>query len=867
MNLVIVESPAKAKTINKYLGNNYIVLASYGHIRDLPSKNGSVDPENNFKMEWEIDSFSKKYLKEITDAAKISTKIILATDPDREGEAIAWHVKEYLSEKKLIKDKHVERVVFNEITKKAVIYGIENPRQIEQLLVDAYMARRALDYLVGFNISPLLWTKLPGSKSAGRVQSVALRLITEREHDIELFNPEEFWTLSVRFNDNNKNSLLTSITQINNQKIEKFSFKNKEEIDKAINYVRVMKFQINDISSKIINRNPSAPFTTSTLQQVSSGKLGFGASRTMQIAQKLYQGIEIDGETIGLITYMRTDGTNISSDAIDTFRKYINTEFGEKYVPDKAVNYSGKKAKNAQEAHEAIRPTDVMRAPETVKKYLSPDQHKLYDLIWCRALSSQMESAQFDRNTITITSKDNKTICKASGSVIKFDGFLKIMKDNKKDGEEDILPKMNKGPINIEALLDEQHFTQPLPRYSEASLVKKLEELGIGRPSTYASIISTISNRGYAEAINKRFHPTDRGKLISAFLEKLFSKYVDYNFTAELENQLDDITTGKEGWLKVLELFWKDFSNNVSEVKEKRTREVLDLLNDSLGALIFDKDINGKIVRKCQLCETGSLSLKNSFRGGAFIGCSNYPDCKFTRPLSKAKAAAQSQLTEPKFIGKHENGNDMYLKNGRFGPYIQYEKNEEIDIEEVVVGIKKKKTKKKTSKENNNFKNISIPKGVTLDSIDLDRAKFLCSLPKNLGINPENQKEITLNSGRFGPYLKCENKSSRIENVEEIFSIGLNRAITLIAEAKPGRISASIIKDLGEHPEDKKPVRVMKGQYGPYIKYKSLNATIPEEKDPTDLTMEEALILIEKRREYDKSKKKKKFKEKKKGKQ
>ncbi len=859
MNLVIVESPAKAKTINKYLGDEYLVLASYGHIRDLPSKNGSVDTENNFKMEWEVDSFSKKYLKEITDAAKDSSKIILATDPDREGEAIAWHVREYLKEKKLLNDKSVERVVFNEITKKAVTYGIDNPRKIEPLLVDAYMARRALDYLVGFNISPILWTKLPGSKSAGRVQSVALKLITEREHEIELFKPEEFWTLNIKFSDNNKNSFLASISQLNNKKIEKFSFKNKVDINKAIVEVKASKFEIVDISSKVINRNPSGPFTTSTLQQVSSGRLGFGASRTMQIAQKLYQGIEINGETIGLITYMRTDGTNLSTDAVSSFRKYIKSEFGDEYLPKNPLNYSGKKAKNAQEAHEAIRPTDIMNSPNNLKKYLSPDQHKLYDLIWSRALSSQMESAKFDRNTITISSKNNETICKASGSVIKFDGYLKVIKENKKNEEDNILPEVSKGPVIVETLLDEQHFTQPPPRYSEASLVKKLEELGIGRPSTYASIISVISNRGYAEAINKRFHPTDRGKLISAFLEKLFSKYVDYNFTAGLENQLDEITSGKEGWINVLKMFWRDFNKNISEVKEKRTREVLDLLNDSLGTLIFDRDQNGNIDRKCHLCKEGSLSLKNSFRGGAFIGCSNYPNCKFTRPLSKAKAAAQSQLAEPKFIGKHENGNDMYLKNGRFGPYIQYKIIPDPETEKV----KNKKVKrKKIKKDNENLKNVSIPKGIELNTVDLDRANFLCSLPRSLGINPENQKEIFLNSGRFGPYLKCESKSARIENVEEIFSIGLNRAITLIAEAKPGRISSSIIKDLGEHPEDKKPVRVMKGSYGPYIKYKSLNATIPEEKDPTEINMEEALILIEKRKEYDKSKKKRKKKNK-----
>ncbi len=854
MNLVIVESPAKAKTINKYLGENYKVLASYGHIRDLPSKNGSVDPNNDFKMLWEVDSFSKKYLKEITDAAKESSKIILATDPDREGEAIAWHVKEFLKEKKLLKDKQVERVVFNEITKKAVTNGIENPRQIEPLLVDAYMARRALDYLVGFNISPILWTKLPGSKSAGRVQSVALKLITEREHEIELFNPKEFWTLNIKFNDKNNKYLIASLFQLNSNKIEKFTFKEKNEINEAINQLKSKKFLISDISTKTVSRNPQGPFTTSSLQQVSSSKLGFGASRTMQIAQRLYQGIDIEGETIGLITYMRTDGTQLSSEAISSFRNYINKEFGNNYLPKEAINYAGKKAKNAQEAHEAIRPTDILRSPIKMKKYLSADQSKLYDLIWSRALSSQMEAAKFDRNTISIHSEDKGTICKTSGSVIKFDGFLKIYKSEiKKDENENILPEMSKGNIDINEFLDEQHFTQPPPRYSEATLVKKLEELGIGRPSTYASIISVITTRGYAETINKRFHPTDRGKLISAFLEKLFAKYVDYNFTAGLENQLDNITSGKEVWTKVLSEFWKDFNENVTLVKEKRTREVLDLLNDSLGSLIFERDKDGNIDRKCKLCENGNLSLKNSFRGGAFIGCSNYPECKFTRPLSKVKAAQQIQLAEPKFIGKHDNGNDIFLKNGRFGPYLQFEIVKETTDKE-----KKTKRKKRKKEENENIKNVSIPKGIPIDSINLDKAKFLCSLPKNLGINPSNEKEIFLNSGRFGPYLKCESKSASLDNAEDIFSIGLNRAITMIAEAKPGRISSKIIKDLGEHPDDKKPVRVMKGQYGPYIKYKSLNATIPEEKDPTEINMEEALILIEKRREYDKNKKRKK---------
>jgi len=855
MNLVIVESPAKAKTINKYLGKDYLVLASYGHIRDLPSKNGSVDPEKNFEMLWEVDSFSKKYLKEITDAVKDSDKIILATDPDREGEAIAWHVKEYLTSKKILKDKTLERVVFYEITKNAILEAIKKPRQIELPLVDAYLARRALDYLVGFNISPILWTKLPGSKSAGRVQSVALKLITEREHDIELFKPEEYWTLTADFTNTDNKNIFSKLSLFNSEKVDRFTFKNKLETEKALNVINKSKFKIKDINSKVHKRNPLAPFTTSTLQQTASGKFGFGASRTMQIAQRLYQGIDIEGETTGLITYMRTDGTQLSKEAIIEFRNLIGKDYGKEYLPENTNTYTGKKAKNAQEAHEAIRPTDISRKPSDIKKYINADQYKLYDLIWSRALSSQMNPAEFYRNSIIISSKDEKINFRANGSLVKFDGFLKVYEvPESEDDIKNILPECKiEDDVNILKLNDEQHYTDPLPRFSEASLVKKMEELGIGRPSTYASIISVLSTRNYVEQINKRFHPTDRGKLISAFLEKLFTKYVDYNFTADLENQLDEITSGKIEWVKVLEAFWKDFNLNVVAVKEKRTREVLDLLNESLGNLIFERNEEDAIDRKCKLCSNGELSLKNSFRGGAFIGCSNYPECKFTRPLSKAKAAAQYNLAEPKLIGQNDLGKNIYLKNGRFGPYLQYEKEIEI-IEDVPK--KKKKKKKKDIKEDNNMKNVSIPKGIEVDNVDLTQAKFLCSLPKIIGQNPETGQDIILNSGRFGPYLKCENKSARLENVEEIFSIGLNRAIILIAEAKPGRISSSIIKDLGEHPEDKKPVRIMKGQFGPYIKYKSLNATIPEEKDPAEINMEEALILIEKRKEYDKTKKK-----------
>jgi len=571
MNLVIVESPAKAKTINKYLGKDYLVLASYGHIRDLPSKNGSVDPENKFQMEWEIDSFSKKYLKEITNAAEDSDKIILATDPDREGEAIAWHVKEVLDKKKLLKDKHLERVVFNEITKKAILDAIKNPREIHLPLVEAYLARRALDYLVGFNISPILWTKLPGSKSAGRVQSVALKLITEREKEIELFKPEEYWTLTSDFTNKDDKNIFSKLSLFNGEKIEKFSFKNKDEVQKAVDVINKTKFKITDVNTKVFRRNPLAPFTTSTLQQTASGRFGFGASRTMQIAQRLYQGVDIEGETTGLITYMRTDGTNISKEAIDDFRKFITDDFGDKYLPEAPNSYTGKKAKNAQEAHEAIRPTNISRKPSDIKKYVNADQFKLYELIWSRALSSQMTPAEFDRNTIIISSNDNKINFRASGSVVKFDGFLKVYQVQETDEDaKNILPEVKVGEeISILKLNDEQHFTDPPPRYSEASLVKKMEELGIGRPSTYASIISVLSTRNYVELINKRFNPTDRGKLISAFLEKLFSKYVDYNFTAELENQLDEITSGKIEWVQVLDNFWRDFYENVEKLKKR----------------------------------------------------------------------------------------------------------------------------------------------------------------------------------------------------------------------------------------------------------------------------------------------------------
>ncbi len=840
MNLVIVESPAKAKTINKYLGENYIVLASYGHVRDLPSKNGSVDTDNNFNMTWEIDPGSKKPLKEIYDAAKDAQKIILATDPDREGEAIAWHVKNILDDKKLLKDKKVERVVFNEITKKAVQNGIDNPREINTELVDAYMARRALDYLVGFNISPILWTKLPGSKSAGRVQSVALKLIVERENEIELFKPEEYWSIQSFFKNKENKDLKSKITLFKSDKVNKFYFKNEGQTKSAVEEIKKHTFKITQIEKKPYKRNPYAPFTTSTMQQEASKKLGFGASRTMQVAQRLYQGFEIDGETVGLITYMRTDGTQISNEALQACRNFIENKIGKNYLPSQSRNYSGKKAKNAQEAHEAIRPTDINRDPASLKSILDRDQMRLYELIWNRTVSSQMESAEFERTSIDINNNDNTICFRANGSIQKFDGYLKLYQetkedDEKKDDNEDddnILPDVKNGDeLKLDKIIDEQHFTNPPPRYSEASLVKKLEELGIGRPSTYASIISVLSTRNYVELINKKFNPTDRGKLITAFLDKLFNKYVDYNFTAKLEDSLDDITSGKINWIDVLSQFWDQFNSNVNEVKELRTRTILDMLNESLADIIFDKNEDGKALRTCQC--GGELSLKVG-RFGAFIGCSNYPDCKFTRPLSRIKAAQEDFMSEPKEIGETDEGKKIILKKGRFGPYLQ-------------VGNDEKE-----------MKNFSIPKGISPNDIDFEKAKFLSGLPKVLGKYPENNEDITLNNGRFGPYVKCANKSATLESPEDIFSIGLNKAVTLIAEAKPGRRSSNEIKNLGEHPEDKKPVKVMKGQFGPYIKYKTINATIPDDKDPNDITMEEALVYIDKRLEYDAQKKGKK---------
>ena len=849
MNLVIVESPAKAKTINAYLGNNFRVLASYGHVRDLPSKNGSVDPENNFEFEWETSDKSKKNLSEIYKAAEQSDTLYLATDPDREGEAIAWHILELLKKKKLLKDKSVKRVVFSEITKTAVSRGIENPREIDNSLVSAYLARRALDYLVGFNLSPVLWRKLPGAKSAGRVQSVALRLICERELELESFNPDEYWKIKCTFSTDKNEKFEANLTSFKDKKVEKQSFKNKDQADEVLFAFNNNKFQISNISKKPALRNSNAPFSTSTLQQEASSVFGFGASRTMQIAQKLFQGVEINGETVGLITYMRTDSTELSGEAISSYREYLKENFTNAYLPEEIKTYKSKKAKNAQEAHEGIRPTDIKITPDVVKKYLDEDGNKLYRLIWKRSLASQMSSAQYERTSVDLTSDDKILQLRANGSIQKFDGFLNVYGEFK-EKDTSTNDESNENTENNEKLLPDltmdtvlathnpessQHFTLPPPRYSEASLVKKLEELGIGRPSTYASIISVLKMRAYVDIEKNRFVPVDRAILITAFLKGFFDKYVDYDFTADMENKLDDITTGKISWTEFLSLFWKDFSKNINQVTELRITNILDNLNESLKSHIFKtEESTNKITRVCPTGCGGELSLKVS-RFGAFVGCTNYPDCKFTRPISHKKV---KEVFDDIILGIDEaTSKEIKLLNGRFGPYIQLGNIEG-----------KEKPKRAT-----------IPKDISPKEIDLEKAKLLLSLPRKIGDHPETGNEIFVNYGRYGGYLTCDNKNASLEDSSEVFDIGINRAVTLLANAKPGRLkSSSELKTLGDHPTDGKPIKVMKGKFGPYVKYKTINATIPDSFDPETIELDEAIELIDKKMDKKPKKKKKK---------
>lgn len=826
MDLVIVESPAKAKTINKYLGNDYKVLASFGHVRDLPEKDGSVDPDQEFSMIWEVQSASGKRLNEIADCLKESDRLILATDPDREGEAISWHVLEVMRKKGVLDGKKIQRVVFNAITRDAVTEAMRHPRELDEKLVHAYLARRALDYLVGFNLSPVLWRKLPGARSAGRVQSVALKLICERELEIEKFKPREYWTVSADFKTPNGDMLPTRLTLLNRDKVEKFTLTNEADALAAKAAIESGDFTVAEVESKPGQRKPSAPFTTSTLQQEASRKFGFSASRTMQIAQFLYQGIEIDGETTGLITYMRTDGTQIAQEAVTETREVAHEDFGPDYLPETAHQYRTEAA-NAQEAHEAIRPTSLTRRPEYVTDMLDDGQAKLYELIWKRTMASQMKNARVQRTAIDIRDKTAQTGLRASGTVITFPGFLKLYEEGRDDEKSDkeegqTLPAVTEGmPLKLQKAEAVQHFTEPPPRFNEATLVKKMEELGIGRPSTYASVLDVLRDRDYVFMERKRFHPQDKGRLVTSFLESFFNQYIEYDFTAELEDELDKVSNGDLDYREVLRKFWENFSASVDSTMELRNTQILDKMNEVLGPHIF-KDAGNGNPRLCPKCGEGELSLKTG-KFGAFVGCTRYPECRFTRPFAQTEGMegdVERELgTDP------ESGLTVYLRDGRFGPYLQLGEAGED-------GEKPKRS--------------GLPKDMKPADMTLDYALRLLSLPRLVGRHPESGNDIMADLGRYGPYLRHGKQSANLETVDDIFEIGVNRAVTVLAEKKSGapRHGGSVIKELGEHPDDGKPVNVMDGRYGPYVKHNRINATIPKDEEPDSVTLERALELI-----------------------
>lgn len=779
-NLLIVESPAKAKTIGKYLGSDYKVLASFGHIRDLPSKDGSVEPDKDFAMHYQVSTKSSKHVKEIVDAAKNSQKLLLAPDPDREGESIAWHVLEVLKQKKALKaSTKVERVVFNAITKNSVLDAIKNPRQIDMDLVNAQQARRALDYLVGFTLSPVLWRKLPGSRSAGRVQSVALRLICDREDEIEAFKTEEYWDIKLDLNNNSDQQFQATLIELEGKKLEKFTIVTEKQAGDIKKLLEDKKYQVLSITKKQAKRRPSAPFATSSMQQEAARKLGFSASRTMMTAQKLYEGVEIDGVAQGLITYMRTDSIDIIPEAINNIRAKITSLYGKDYLPD-APNSFKSKVKNAQEAHEAIRPTDFSLSPDKVKRYLSDEQFDLYDLIWKRTLASQMADVIFDQVLVEIATIPSYAKAKAVGSTIKFDGFYKVYQEDR-DGEEDnegkqILPELKeKENLDLIAVNPAQHFTDPPPRYSEASLVKKMEELGIGRPSTYAAIISVLQDRGYVKLEKRRFFPEHRGRIVTTFLKEFFAKYVEFDYTADLEDELDIISNGKMNWKNFLKKFWKDFHKNTSDIMEKPFSEVLDVLNQKIGGHVFGFDEKGELKNNCPTCNDGKLGLRLG-KFGAFIGCSNYPECKHTMQIFGEEGELEEQKNKPQFeprnLGKDpKTGFEVMVKIGPYGPYLELSGSE---VAPVKADGKKGKAKKP--------KRISIPKTIDPNSIDLNEAAKLLSLPREVGIHPETGEKIIANIGPFGPYLLHNKKFTSVKE-DNILEIGLNRAVDLIASA------------------------------------------------------------------------------------
>ncbi len=826
MKVVVVESPAKAKTINKYLGSGYEVLASFGHVRDLPAKDGSVRPDEDFAMSWEVDTASKKRLSDIATALKGADGLILATDPDREGEAISWHVLDVLMQKKSIKkDMTVQRVVFNAITKDAVTAAMAKPREIDMPLVDAYLARRALDYLVGFTLSPILWRKLPGSRSAGRVQSVALRLVSDREGEIEKFKADEYWSVEAKLAQSGK-SFLARLFSVDGKKTDKLDIKTGENAAELKKLIEAGQFNVSSVDKKPTKRNPYAPFTTSSLQQDASSRLGLSPSRTMQIAQRLYED--------GLITYMRTDAVQMAPEGIDMARSVIGKYFGEEYLPDKPRIYQTK-AKNAQEAHEAIRPTDMFKRPEQLS--LDADQSKLYGLIWRRTLASQMRSAEIDRTTVDIAVNvpGRAVELRAVGSVVTFPGFLKLWgveaKSDEDTEEEDDreLPALAVGDKPaLQAVEIEQHFTQPPSRYTEASLIKKMEELGIGRPSTYAATLTTLKDRDYVRLEGKALHPEDRGRIVTAFLESFFTRYVEYGFTAGLEEQLDQVSAGELDYKTVLRDFWKDFTQATDEIKDLRVSEVLDALNEMLASRIFPPKEDGSDPRKCPTCGTGQLSLKLG-KFGAFIGCSNYPECKHTMQLSDAANGQSSEAaagdgvlgTDP------ESGEEVFIKSGRFGPYVQLGDGKEA-------------------------KRSSIPKGWEPASLTLEKALQLLSLPRDVGLHPDGGLPIVAGLGRYGPFILHDGKYANLPDVEEIFTVGLNRAVDLLAQKAAGgfkRGGGAAIAAIQTFEHDNGPITVRGGKYGPYVNQGKINATIPKDVKPEDVTVDQALGWIAARAE------------------
>jgi DNA topoisomerase-1 len=849
MNVVIVESVAKAKAINKYLGSSYKVLASYGHVRDLPSKDGSVEPDKDFQMHWDLDGKSAKVMKEIAAAVKNADKLILATDPDREGEAISWHILRILEDKKALKKGvPVERVTFNAVTKQAVLDAFKEPRGIDSPLVEAYLARRALDYLVGFTLSPVLWRKLPGARSAGRVQSVALRLVCDREAEIEAFKSEEYWTIEALLATAKGEELRARLTTIAGRKLDKLDIKNAASANAIKAAIEGGAFSVTSVEKKAVRRNPYAPFTTSTLQQEASRKLGYSAKQTMQVAQRLYEGVEINGEVTGLITYMRTDGVTITPEAVSAIRRLVEAEYSKRYLPPFIREYKAK-AKNAQEAHEAIRPTDVRRKPENVARYVERDQARLYELIWKRAVASQMASAEVEQTTaeIAVSGRDGKGYgLRATGSVVLFDGFLKLyeegrddrVKNGKADEAEDDdsrrLPPLTQGDaLKDRGIEAKQHFTEPPPRFTEATLVKRMEELGIGRPSTYASTLAVLEDREYVRIDKKRLIPEDKGRLVTAFLESFFKRYVEYDFTADLEEKLDLISDGKLEWKDVLRDFWREFMRSVEEIKDLRVGDVLEALNEILGPHIFPPRAEGGDPRTCPNCGVGRLSLKVG-KFGAFVGCSNYPDCRFTRQFSDTQnGSAEAATPEGKLLGYDpDTGLAVTLRTGRFGPYVQLGE-----------GSEEEKPKR-----------ASVPKGIDPNAVDLERALQLLSLPRLIGNHPETGKPITAGLGRYGPFILHDGTYANLPTVDEAFSVGINRAVVLLAEKAAGagkgrwqRAAPTVLKELGEHPSEGGSVQVLSGRYGPYVKHGKVNATLPKGKDPAALTMDEAVALIAER--------------------